>query len=194
VTVSRYSRTHAHGNFRKRDAPHYRFSDKTRSQGTACHNRYRDLLCDIQVLWCCRRRGVNCSADQSRSVVGGCRCLTLAFFAVGTSLAITLTPVIPLAITVATVVLTVAHILHLTVTVNRAPRPVAVAAVVVTLPTIILTRGSAAVAARRSAATAGGPVATCGNATVTAVATVTTVTAAVATTRAVAARVESPRC
>jgi hypothetical protein len=164
------------------------------SQSRYClHNRYRDLLSYIQILGCSRGRRVNCSADQSRSVVGRCRCLTLAFFTVSTGLAVTLTPVIPLAITVTTVVLTIAYILHFTVTVNRAPGPVTVAAVVVTLPTVILARGSTAVATRRGAATAGGAVATCRDATVTAITTVTTVTAAVAT-GAIAARVESPRC
>jgi hypothetical protein len=156
-------------------------------------NRHRDLLSYVQILRCSRGRRINCSADQSRSVVGGCKSLTLAFFTVGTRLTIALTPVIPLAVAIATVVFTVAHVLHLTVTVNRAPRPVAVAAVIVALSAIVFARRSTALATRGGAATARGAVATGRDTTVAAVATVATVTAALAT-RAVTARVESPRC
>jgi hypothetical protein len=49
-------------------------------------------------------------------------CLTLADLGGGFGLAVTLTPVIAIdTVTVATVILTIANILHLSVAVNRAP-------------------------------------------------------------------------
>jgi hypothetical protein len=79
----------------------------------------------------------------------GRRRVGLALFAGGRS--ITLTPVIALtvaALAVATVVLTITHVLHLAIAIDGAPGPVAVAAVVVTLATVILARRASAVTTR----------------------------------------------
>jgi hypothetical protein len=87
----------------------------------------------------------------------GCGVLTLTDFGVRSSLAVTLAPVVTVtdaALTVATVVLTIAHILHLAIAV-RAPRPVAITAVVIALTTVVLARRSGAVPTRGGATAAG---------------------------------------
>jgi hypothetical protein len=108
----------------------------------------------------------------------------------GVDLTVAIAPLIA----VTTVVFAIAHVLHLAVAVDRAPRPIAVTALVVTLTTVILAGRCATLATRRGAATTG----RANNATVrtiaAAVGTVATVTATLGTltTGAVTARVEAP--
>jgi hypothetical protein len=99
--------------------------------------------------------------------------LTLADFGRSVGLTLTFAPLI--AVAVATVVLAIAHILHLAVTVG-APRAVTVTAVVVALAAVVLARRSSALATRRGAATA--------RRANTSVCTVTTTVGAVATVAA----------
>jgi hypothetical protein len=111
--------------------------------------------------------------------------LTLADFggrSVG--LAVTFAPLI--AVAVATVVLAIAHILHLAVTVG-APRAITVTAVVVALAAVVLARREGlTVAARRRASATRRALAASTLAALTALRALTT--------GAVAARVEAPRC
>lgn len=118
---------------------------------------------------------------------------TLALFDNGASLAFA--PLITLTVAtlaVATLIVAVAHVLHLAVTINGAPRPVAVAAIIVALTAVVFAGRASTLTARRGAAAAGRPVATCWDAAViTARAAVATVAAAL-TTGAVTAGVEAP--
>jgi hypothetical protein len=110
--------------------------------------------------------------------------LTLADFSGWLSLTVTLAPVFTVPVT--TVILAIAHILHLAVTVG-APRPVAVATcVIVALTAIVLAgREGVTLTARRGAATARGAL--------TATTTLATLAALRAlTTGAVTSRVETP--
>lgn len=119
--------------------------------------------------------------------------LTLDFLAVGTRLAIAFTLSVTSTGTGAfstvtfAVIITVAHILHLTIAVDRTPGSIAIAAVIVAVTTVVLARRVAiATATARRLATTGaarGAVA------------VTTVTATITATvpGAIAAGVEAPR-
>jgi hypothetical protein len=123
------------------------------------------LLCYVQVFVCGRWRWGIVLADLGRRV----------------SLAVAVAPVVTL--TVATVVIALADILHLAIAV-RAPRPIAITAVIVALAAVVLARReSLTVATRGGAATTRG-----------ALAASTIATLGTLTTRAVAARVEAPRC
>lgn len=122
------------------------------------------------------------------SKVGMLHTLALGFG--GTRLA--LAPVVALTVTTlaVTVVVTLADILHLTVTIDRAPGPVAVAAIVVALA--VLAGRAGTLTARGHAATAGRTVTARWNAAIiTARAAVATV-AATLTTGAVTTGVEAP--
>ena len=135
------------------------------------------------------RRGIGCIVDQRKSSSTGFGIHTLALFAGNTSLAFA--PVVTLTLatlTFTTVFITVADILHLSITINWAPGPVAIAAVVVALTTIIFTGRRATLTTRRGAAAARRSVAPSWDTTVVttraAVATVaTTLTAGTITTR-----------
>ena len=149
------------------------------------------LLGNVEIFVCGRGRGrfdcvvsqMSCGIlEEKRTLALGVSRTRLAFAPL---VALTVTT-----LTVATVVLTVADILHLAVAVNRAPGPVAVAALVVALT--VLAGRAATLAAGRDAATTGRTV-TAGwdAAVVTARAAVATVAAAL-TTGAVTAGVEAP--
>jgi hypothetical protein len=69
------------------------------------------------------------------------------------SLAVTVAPFITIA--VATVVLAVAHVLHLTVAIDGTPSPLTITALVVALTTVILAGRRATLTTRRGAATTG---------------------------------------
>jgi hypothetical protein len=134
------------------------------------------LLGNVEIFVCGRgRRGVG-----------------LALFAGRTSLAFA--PVVALTVAtlaVATVILTVTDILHLAVTIDGAPGPVAVAAVIVALTAVVLARRATTVTARGGAAAARRSVTTRWDTTVVARAAVATVAAAL-TTGAVTAGIEAP--
>lgn len=115
---------------------------------------------------------------------------TLALGVSGTRLALAPVVALTVAALAVTVVVAVADILHLAVTVNGAPGPVAVAAVVVALA--VLAGRAAAVTARGDAAAAGRTVAARGNTAVIAARAAVATVAAALTTGAVTAGVEAP--
>ena len=151
------------------------------------------LLGNVEIFVCGRgRRGVGYVVGQIKSSYTGSEGHTLALFTGSTSLAFA--PVVAFTVAtlaIATVILTITDILHLAVTIDGAPGPVAVAAVIIALTAVVLARRATTVTARGGAAAARRSVTTRWNTTVVARAAVTTVAAAL-TTGAVTAGVEAP--
>jgi hypothetical protein len=147
------------------------------------NRRIRFLLGDIQIFVCGRWRWGIVWRWSEKLVIFGSGYLTLdTGFLGGASLAVAVAPVV----TVTTVILAVAYILHLAIAVG-APGAVAVAALgVFALSAVVLPGRGLAVTARRRAATT--------RRAVTAAALTTLATLGALTTGTVAARVEAPRC